>query len=167
MNSYGSESMRIESGAVISPCERYRYSLWRTWDPAGARVLFICLNPSTADGSTDDQTVRRCVSFAKRWGFGSLAMGNLFALRATDPRELRAATDPVGPENDAWLKRLWDESAEHVAAWGIHGSLFGRGEEVRASFSGFKCLGVTTAGHPRHPLFVRGNKPLEPFGGVG
>jgi hypothetical protein len=113
------------------------------------------LNPSTADESTDDPTLRRCVGFAKSWGFGALAVGNLFAYRSTTPRSLRFCADPVGSENDRWLIRLHDESSLTVAAWGNHGRLHGRTSAVRRLLPGLHILGLTRLGEARHPLYVR------------
>src|SRR5882724_4976365 len=95
----------IGNGAVLSDCERYRYALWRRWAERPA-VLFVGLNPSTADALQDDPTIRRCIRFAKAWGYGALYMGNLFAFRATDPRAMKAEADAVGPDNDGWLRQL-------------------------------------------------------------
>lgn len=87
--------------ATISPCQKYRYALGRCWDHAGKRVVFAMLNPSVADATADDPTIRRCIRFARKWGYGSLEVVNLFAWRATDPKELRIAADPIGLDNDA------------------------------------------------------------------
>lgn len=101
----------MTGGAHLSACGAYRYALRRTWDPARPAALFVGLNPSTADAERDDPTTRRCVRFARDWGFGGLLVGNLFAYRATRPRDLRAAAEPVGPENDWWLAALAREAA--------------------------------------------------------
>src|SRR5271157_168450 len=93
----------IRSGATFSLCRTWRYKLWRRWSAAVPMVTFIGLNPSTADEINDDPTVRRCLGFARRWGFGGMSMLNVFAYRSTNPRALRAATDPVGPRNGAAL----------------------------------------------------------------
>jgi len=97
---------------------------WRRWK-FGPQVLFIMLNPSTADELRDDPTIGRCIGFARSWGFGSLAVGNLLAYRTTSPGELCASRDPVGSENDRWLTRLHEESTLTIAAWGNHGRLLG------------------------------------------
>ena len=91
--------------AGFSRCGRYRYWLRRIWDPALAHCVFIGLNPSTADATEDDPTLKRCISFAQKWGYGSLLLVNLFSLRATDPRGLKMAADPIGPKTDRWLRR--------------------------------------------------------------
>jgi hypothetical protein len=156
----------IPSGAAFSSDRVYRYALWRTWGTVGTRTLmFIGLNPSTADETADDPTIRRCVAFAKAWGcYDRLVMANLFALRATDPREMLAHPDPIGPDNDAWLRRLANESMLVVGAWGVHGAHRGREQEVRRIFDQLHCLGTTKAGHPRHPLYLRADTQLVLWG---
>jgi hypothetical protein len=152
----------MRADAVLSPCRRYRFALWRRWD-AGPRVLFVLLNPSTADESTDDPTVRRCIGFARSWGFGSVAIGHLFAFRTRSPATLASCLDPVGPGNDNWLTRLRDESSLTVAAWGNHGRLLGRGAAVGAMFPGSHILGLTALGEPHHPLYVRADVSPRPW----
>lgn len=142
--------------AVISACNSYRYRLERIWDADRARVAFIMLNPSTADASNDDPTIRRCISFAKAWRFGGLIVGNLFALRSTDPKRLYAHPEPVGPDNDAHLRAIGMCAARIVCAWGAHGAYRDRGRDVVAMMRGFdlKALTVTKTGQPGHPLYV-------------
>src|SRR5688500_14824096 len=96
----------------------YRYELRRSWDKSANSVLFICLNPSKADANNDDQTSRKCIDYAKRWGYGGLLLGNLFALCSTDPGQLRLKPDPVGPDNDKYLKKMLNEASLVVCAWG-------------------------------------------------
>lgn len=151
--------MTVEGDAVFSDCGRYRYLLTRRWGD-GPAATFVMLNPSTADAATDDPTIRRCIGFAKSWDCGSLNVVNLFAFRATDPRELLAATDPVGPRNDAFLHSYLPDG---VAAWGAHKMASTRARGVVRAFvrsSPLWCLGVTKDGHPRHPLYVRADAPL-------
>jgi hypothetical protein len=149
----------LDTGAVFSPCETYRYRLWRAWDNAAPRVVFIGLNPSTADVTTDDPTIRRCVGFAKAWSFGGIEVVNLFAFRATEPKNLKQAADPVGLENDAHLLRVTAAAGRVVAAWGVHGTLHGRAEAVlellKTAGVTITCLARTRAGHPRHPLYAK------------
>ncbi len=144
----------VSKNAVISECGTYRYMLKRKWGP-GKPVLFIMLNPSTADAFQDDPTIRRCMRFAASWGYGGILAGNLFAFRATNPKELQTASDPVGPENDDWLERLADEAGIVVAAWGSHGSYAGRDKQVTAMFQDLHCLALTSGGQPRHPLYLK------------
>ncbi len=153
----------VERGAVLSACHRYRYQLTRSWDGRLPTVAFVGLNPSTADATLDDPTVRRCVGFARDWGFGTLMLVNLFALRSPEPSKLYAAREPIGPENDHWLRLAGANAETIVAAWGVHGELHGRGREVQRLFPHLKCLGKTREGHPRHPLYLSKHTPLEAF----
>ena len=149
--------------AMLSPCGAYRYWLSRRWDETLPDCAFIMLNPSTADASKDDPTIRRVMGFAESWGFGGVNVYNLFALRATDPRRLRDHADPIGPENDGWLGQIPRE-AVIVAAWGSWGDYRGRGLAVRRMFLGrLSRLGATERGHPRHPLYVPAATKHEPF----
>lgn len=154
-------SSTLESSAVFSPCRTYRYSLWRRW---GAQeqgyAMFIGLNPSTADEVENDPTVRRCIQFAKDWGYGALCMTNLFALRATDPVAMKAHQEPIGQETDAALVALAKNAGVVVAAWGNHGSHLGRDLQVIALMPQLHCLKVTKAGQPWHPLYL--SKVLKP-----
>lgn len=148
--------------AIISDCGLYRYSLTREWDPELGRVLFVMLNPSTADARSDDPTIWRCIAFAMSWGFGSLEVVNLFAYRATCPHALVEVADPIGPENDRHIGEAVDRANLVIAAWGCRGGLYRRDAAVRPYMAAAKCLGVTKAGHPRHPLYVKGNtRPME------
>jgi hypothetical protein len=152
----------MHADAAFSTCRRYRFALWRRWDD-GPRVLFVLLNPSTADESTDDPTVRRCTGFARNWGFGSMTIANLFALRSSSPAALFASADPVGPGNDDWLIRLRDESSLTVAGWGNRGRLLGRSTVVKRIFPRLQVLGLTVFGEPRHPLYVRSDVLPRPW----
>ncbi len=147
--------------ARLSPCGTYRYSLNRRWDIGRPRVGWIMLNPSTADAEVDDPTIRRCMGFARSWGYGGIVVRNLYALRATDPRELRKHSDPIGPDN------LLDECASDpltIAAWGAHGAWRDRGNSVRSLLNRIGIplyhLGLTKDGHPRHPLYLKAD--LQP-----
>jgi hypothetical protein len=154
-----------ESWATVSPCGTYRYALGRTWDPApegewdGVRPVFsiIMLNPSTADHALDDPTIRRCIHFAKQEGCGALVVRNLFALRATDPRELLKAADPHGPLNEEVLDMTL-AFASRVAAWGALSSARLRKLAVYAVYRARQthtlALGRTKRGDPRHPLYL-------------
>lgn len=140
--------------AILSPDGRYRYFLTRDLLVGKGRCLFIMLNPSTADAQKNDQTIKVCMGFSKIWGFGELAVVNLFALRSTDPQALYGDPDPVGPENDAHILRAAAEADAIVAAWGAHGAHLGRAQQVLTLLKGreIKCLGKTKDGNPRHPL---------------
>lgn len=159
----------IERGANISACGHYRYTLWRKWAQGGT-AMFVGLNPSTADATLDDPTIRRCIGFARAWGYGSLCMLNLFAYRATQPADMLAQTDPVGPENDDWLLRMTAQADVVVAAWGTHGAFKNRDEHVRSLLGGnLSYLKLTSGGHPGHPLYLPASLCPTPWarGGLG
>ena len=155
------------AGAVISPCGRYRYRLWRRWDP-GFSVTWLMLNPSTADAEVDDPTIRKCIGFSKRWGYSAIEVVNLFAWRATDPKDLlarwRSAHDIVGPDNDRHILSAVARSPLVVAAWGNDDAarLGGRDAAVLHGF-GAECLGRTSKGAPRHPLMLAYDTALVQF----
>jgi len=155
------------NSAALSPCRRYRYALWRTWDASLPRVMFIGLNPSTADETTDDPTLRRTMDFARRWGYGGVGNGNLFGFRATDPKAMMAAADPVGPDNDAWLRRLADGAGLVVAAWGNHGAFRDRSRAVRDLLPALHCLKLNASGEPAHPLYQRKDTLPRPWSAIG
>ncbi len=151
----------IERSANFSRCRRYRYALWRRWAPGQDYVLLVGLNPSTADHRQDDPTIRRCIGFARDWGYSGLCVANLFAFRATYPRDLFAAEDPVGPRNDAWLRHLGRGAALVVAGWGNHGQHNERALQVRRHVPALHCLRLNGSGEPAHPLYLP--KTLTPF----
>lgn len=141
---------------VFSPDRIYRYSLWREWGLAHSPyAMFIGLNPSIADEIRDDPTVRRCMRFAKDWGYGAMVMANIFAFRATLPEVLMAQADPVGPGNDEWLEMCASKAGIKVACWGTRGSHLDRGLAVRRLIGSLSCLGLTKDGFPRHPLYLK------------
>ncbi len=145
---------RFRSTASFSRDRRYRYSLTRRW-ANGPSVAWVMLNPSTADAQHDDPTIRRCIDFSARWGFGALEVVNLSALRTPHPAVLRAAPEPIGPRNDRALQRALGRCDAVVAAWGNHGMIRGRSEQVHGRLpQGALALGLTRAGEPRHPLYV-------------
>ena len=174
------EATLISRGrAEISPCGQYRYLLSREVSQCGGAVTFIMLNPSTADASNDDPTIRRCIGFARKWGCGTLFVVNLFGRRATDPAALRTTDDPVGPDNKSWL--LWavdrcvgdamysKQAYTIVCAWGTHGTYMDQDRTVLGWLDEVSvkrmALGITKEGHPRHPLYVRADAPLIDFRG--
>lgn len=139
----------------FSPCRQYRYTLWREWDMTNTRYLMVIgLNPSTADETHDDPTIRKCITFAKLLGCGALCMTNLFAFRATDPRVMKAAADPVGADNNRHLRDMAAGASLILAAWGNHGSYLGRAETVMTAFPHLQCLGKNKDGSPKHPLYL-------------
>ena len=126
-------------------------------------ILFILLNPSTADEYHDDPTNKRCITFAKKWGFGSLVFCNLFAFRTPYPKELFKASEPVGKENDDWIKTEANKAETIVVAWGNHGIYLNRTEEVKKLITGkiLNCFGITNTGQPKHPLYLSGDTKLQ------
>ncbi len=150
--------------AVLSDDRLYRYVLRREWSDGGGRgrCAFVMLNPSTADETTDDPTIRRCIGFARYWGYDRLVVFNLFAWRATDSAELRKVADPVGPDNDRLIALLAMDANRVVVAWGNHGAFLGRSKEVvrmlRTLGVPLKCLGLNETGQPRHPLFQKADR---------
>ena len=146
-------SQALRRSAHLSRCGAYRYALSRTWDAALPAVLFVCLNPSTADRLRDDATARVCMNYARRWGFGTLLIGNLFAFRVTDPAALKHAADPIGPGNDRRLRKLQEHAALVVCAWGDGGALLARDAQVLAFLRAPHCLTKLGSGRPGHPLY--------------
>jgi hypothetical protein len=153
----------MERSAIFSRCRTFRYALERVWDSNGSRVLFIGLNPSKADENADDPTIRRCINFAKDWGFGSLCIVNLFAFCSYDPKELIKANDPVGPKNDFILKKYISESKKIVLAWGNHGDFLKRNEMILKLIQKPFCLKINKNGAPAHPLYLKGTLKLIPY----
>lgn len=162
-------------GAVFSPCRTWRYALFRRWQ-VGPRVTFVLLNPSTADETKDDPTIRRCMAFARSWGWCGLVIVNLFAIRSTDPRAILEFDEPVGVENDRqilrWCLAACVDGAPVVLGWGTATGLLGRtirrrGEHVydMLQHAGIlaHCLGTTQSGQPRHPLYLAGDTLLAPY----
>lgn len=157
------------SAAVFDSTRReYRYLLTRIWDKAIPPVVYVMLNPSTADAMADDPTIRRCTSFAKREQAGGIVVVNLFALRSTDPRALLHHADPVGPVNDVFIRHAVRGAHRVIAAWGAAGVQHGRGQRVTeallASGVDVRCFGTTSTGQPRHPLYLPSGAVLESYG---
>lgn len=150
--------------AVFSPCRRYRYELWRKWGD-GPYAMFIGLNPSTADETKDDPTIRRCIAFAKAWGYSALCMTNIFAFRATDPDVMKRERNPFGENNQHHLLKCASEAGIVIAAWGVHGTHANGDLAVRDLLSRIgvtlQCLGRSKDGHPRHPLYLKAD--CKPF----
>ncbi|TZG26476.1 DUF1643 domain-containing protein [Sphingomonas montanisoli] len=190
----------VSQGAVISTCGNYRYHLWREWrgtgtnanwdwledddgsiakDGAGAplgepkSVLFVMLNPSTADGDQDDPTIRRCVAFAKAWGYDRMEVVNLFAWRATDPSAVLRMTgsgpDPVGPDNQRHVRNALDRAGVIVCAWGAHGGHIDQDETMLGWIEQYGgepyALRLTKEGFPAHPLYLPRDLRPAPYAG--
>ncbi len=143
----------MKNTAILSTCRKYRYALWRTWDESKPYVMFVGLNPSTADETTDDPTLKRCINYARAWGYGGVCMANLFAFRATDPLYMKASQDPVGIDNNKWLKKLAEDAGLVVAAWGNDGSFLSRSARVKELIPNMHCLKLNKSGEPAHPLY--------------
>lgn len=156
-----------ERGASFSECGLYRYHLWRMWDEAKPRMCIIGLNPSTADETVDDHTIRKCTRFATREGCGALDMVNLFAFRATEPRVMFADPAPIGDENDEILSSISYDTPMVVVAWGVHGTYIERDKAVWdwLRYRRPLCFGVTKHGHPKHPLYLSAKTPLVAYDG--
>jgi hypothetical protein len=175
----------LQSSAVLSPCvdcplhlrdscwdvehRPWRYELQRVWDHSLPLLAWIMLNPSKATAEVSDPTINRCGGFSRSWGYGGFVVGNLFALRSTDPAELTRHPDPVGPENDAYLRAIAEECRTVVCAWGAHRMVSnGRAAEVLHLLAEAgatpHCLGRTKTGRPKHPLYVKASTPLIEYG---
>jgi len=165
------DSFPVLKTAVISPCGTYRYELRRRWNDDEPLLPFVMLNPSTADATLDDPTIRRCVGFARREKMGGIVVVNLFAFRATEPDKLKTAAHPYGPENGAHLAAVALEAAARdvpvVCAWGAWPRATATANRVVGVLhehgARLVCLGKTAAGRPRHPLYVRADEPLVPL----
>ncbi len=147
----------VSASADISRDGVYRYSLSRRLSRGNRAVLFVGLNPSTADAATDDRTIRRCVGFARSWGFDWLLMGNVYALRSTDPKGLMRVDDPVGPKNERAVRGLARRAELIVAAWGDNRLNVPAGRLAKwiLSRTHTRCLGENQNGSPKHPLYLR------------
>jgi hypothetical protein len=160
----------VDAGATLGGNGKYRYLLWREWETNGVMVfsspcVFIMLNPSTADGETDDPTIRKCVGFARMWRYEKLVVVNLFGARATKPAELIGMDDPVGSHNSHYIREALSVANKVVCAWGAGGSLLEQDKAVMRLLDevGVQpyALGLTNNGSPRHPLYVKYGKPIK------
>jgi len=150
-------------GAVFSACRTYRYALWRTWEMRTPSILFVGLNPSTADDQHDDPTIRRCIRFAQNWGYGGIYVANLFSFRATRPTTLKANSNPIGSETEDWIHRLSQETLYTIACWGNHGSFLQRNQVITQMIANLYCLRITKQGQPAHPLYLPNNLTPIPY----
>jgi hypothetical protein len=150
--------LKMKKSAILSDDRLYRYSLSRIWDSSLPTVMFIGLNPSTADETENDPTINRCIGFAKSWGYGGLVMTNLFAFRSTDPKILKSVKEPIGDKNNDWLIQLAKESKIIIAAWGTNGTLLNRDKEIKKLFPTLYCLELSKENHPKHPLYLKKTK---------
>jgi len=153
----------MKKDAIISEDGKYRYSLSRIWDESKPYVLFICLNPSRANEIDDDPTLKKCIAYAKKWGYGGVKIGNLFAFRTPYPKEMFKEKYPIGPKNDYWIDRLCSKAGCVVAAWGEHGVYRERGNEVLSKLSSPNYLTLLKNGQPGHPLYKKTGLKPKPF----
>lgn len=149
------------AGAVFSECRNYRYYLWRMWDETKPTIVFIGLNPSTANESKNDPTIRRVLTFAKNWGYGKVYMMNLFALVSPYPKDLLDCPDPIG-ENDSYLKTICT-GKDILFAWGAFTAAKERAYEISVRFPNAYCLGTNSDGSPKHPLYIKGDTQPTKF----
>jgi hypothetical protein len=153
-------NLNIPKGAIFSEDRKYRYALWRVWNPNGGILMITGLNPSTASEVEGDPTVTRCVTRAERAGYGGFFMANLFGLVSTDPKELLRNQNAVGELTDYYLKEMIKLSQRHVVAWGSFKPVVKRCDAVLAMIREPYCLGVNQDGQPKHPLYIGYDKPM-------
>lgn len=153
--------------ALVSECGKYRYWLSRTWDATLPVQPFVMLNPSKADATEDDPTIRRCVGYAKAWDCGGIWVVNLFAIRATDPADAKKAPEPVGPDNDEHLRAVLAFPRPIVVAWGRNkiwpAQVWHVCKLLQSSGRGLWCLGINQDGSPTHPLMLRTDAELKEY----
>lgn len=152
----------MEKTALISPCGNYRYKLGRFWDKSKPIVMFIMLNPSTADAKLDDPTIRRCINFAKSWGYGGLYVGNLFSFRSTDPKNILTCDNPIGEHNLHYLNEMSLKSSSIICAWG-NSTIISKILKKNKNYAPLKeinnlnYLELSKDGTPKHPLYLKGD----------
>lgn len=163
MSKFTNDPLFVTRSAKFSDDRAYRFFLDIVWDVSKPMAAFIGLNPSTADELVDDPTIRRCRGFAESWGCGGMRMLNLFAFRATRPKDMLAAADPVGEGNDLDYF-LTDVTGPRVACWGRDGRHLDRGTLVGSTVKHLQCFGRNSDGSPKHPLYLLGSTKLQAFG---
>ena len=152
----------MNKGAILSADGKYRYVLNRIWDDNLPKVAIIGLNPSTADATEDDRTINRCINFVRSWGYGGFYMLNLFAFRATDPKELYKAKNPIGEDNEKYILDVISKVEKVVCAWGNHGIYQNQNKKILSLIEAPFCLKISLSGEPRHPLYLKSDlKPIE------
>jgi hypothetical protein len=152
-----------KDGAIFSEDRKYRYALFRMWDIKMPSLMFIGLNPSTANEVDNDPTIRRVIRFAQDNDYGAVCMLNLFALVSPNPADLLTCDDPIG-ENDKWLINTYQKCDAVVFAWGAFPQAKERAQKIINMFPDAMCLGVNKDGSPKHPLYLPANTPFENFG---
>ncbi|MEO1791525.1 MAG: DUF1643 domain-containing protein [Cyanobacteria bacterium J06629_19] len=159
--------IKMKRTAIFDSTGAYRYQLGRRWQVEGAEVAFVMLNPSRADASVDDPTLRACIQFAQRWHYASLSVVNLFGYRTPHPSELKKAENPIGADNDHYVLEAVNAADKVVLAWGNEGGLLGRDRAILTQLSAHQrklhCLQLNLSGHPRHPLYIPRSTVLQPF----
>lgn len=145
----------MKKDAMLSKDRQYRYVLSRIWDEDKPIVVFIGLNPSTADELNDDSTITKCINYAKSWSYGGFYMLNLFAYRAKNPSDMFDAKEPIGSENDNFIKEYIKKSDKIVCAWGDNGDFKQRGESVLELVPNAYYLKLNKSGQPAHPLYLK------------
>lgn len=153
----------MQKSALFSKDRIYRYSLCRIWDESKPYVLFIGLNPSTADENKDDPTIRRCINYAKYWGYGGLKVANLFAYRATLPTDLKQAKNPIGADNDKHIKQLSANAEITIVAWSNDGSYLDRDKGILGLIKNPMCININKSGQPSHPLYQKKSLIPQPY----
>jgi len=149
--------------AIFSRNKVYRFVLEREWDDSLPKVMIIGLNPSTADAKIDDPTIRKCIRMSSNWGYGGMVMVNLFAYRATDPKDLYKAPKPVGSRNTWYIRNCLNKVETVVCAWGNHGNYLNRDHRVLKWLPPCKAININKTGIPAHPLYQKDNAPLINF----
>jgi len=153
--------------AIFDRTGTYRYQLGRRWQASGAEVAFVMLNPSRADDSHDDPTLRACIQFAQRWNYAALSVVNLFGYRTPHPSELKQAKEPIGADNDRYVLEAVSVADKVVVAWGNEGGLLGRDRAILTQLEPHHhkiyYLQLNRSGQPRHPLYIPRNVSLQPF----
>ena len=162
------EVVKMIGEAHISSCEKYRYSLVRKWEESKGKVTYILLNPSKAVHNLSDHTLTKCIEFAKLWDYGALEIVILFAYRATDPKDLKAAGYPVGEDNDIYINNAVSDAKKIILGWGNHGNCKEgkkRYEEVLKLLKNkdLECWGITKEKQPRHPLTLAYSTTLQEY----
>lgn len=161
----------IKNKTVFSPDRVYRYTLFREWDSlfSGHKnyIMWNGLNPSVADETQNDNTVSICIEYSKNWGFGSMYMMNLFAICSTDPEGMLSAKDPVGPDNNKWLKKIASKASSIICVWGVDGGHMERDRAVLKLLKNktLQCLKKTRDGFPHHPLYMKKVTEPRPYTG--
>ena len=153
----------MRKDASLSVDRKYRYLLSRVWDETKPMVTIIGLNPSTADEKEDDPTIRRCINYAKSWDYGGIYMLNLFAFRATQPSDMFKASEPIGEENDIYIKTYSKKVDKVICAWGNHGKYQNRSNHIKNSVDNLYYLKLNQTGEPAHPLYLKSELTPQKF----